>query len=221
MLLILNSCSSNSELEIIDFPNNDTIEVTQIEEVFEDCLVLTKTDEVSDSTEQGYNIFDGYEYANFKLDYFHTEGYSTGDRYWYEIIIIDSLLILNFNSPQNDDWNYISYQKQIILYEELENIKQVVDDAKIHQKTEGIPHWSDWSGSGYGENRLYIESEKFNIAGGMIYNCMGYGAEDSRSTIQKEKDESTTIGGNYELLFKELEKLFENLPFLIEDKNNR
>jgi hypothetical protein len=208
ILLLSSSCSSNFELEKIDLPNNDTLKLVEVEEVF-------------DSTKQTNSVFEGYEYANFKLNYFQTEGYSTRDRYWYEIIIVDSLLILNFNSPQNDDWNYISYQKQIILYEELENIKQVVDDAKTHQKTEGIPHWSDWSGSGYGENRLYIESEKFNIAGGMIYNCMGYGAEDSRSTIQKEKEESTTIGGDYELLFTELEKLFESLPFLMEDKDRK
>ena len=37
-----------------------------------------------------------------------------------------------------------------------------MEKADLHQKSEGFPHWSDWSGSGYGENRLYIESEKTN-----------------------------------------------------------
>jgi hypothetical protein len=79
------------------------------------------------STEQTPTVFEGYDYANFKLKYLVTEGYSLSDRYSYEIIIIDSLMILNFRCPKNDDWDFIQFQKQMILEDEqLERIKWVV-----------------------------------------------------------------------------------------------
>lgn len=165
-------------------------------------------------------IFDGYEYANFKLKYSLTEGYSLNYRYAYSIVIVDSLMILNFQCPKNDDWDFIQYQKQTILKDsQLERIKWVVKKARLSQKLEGFPHWSDWAGSGYGANRLYIESEKINVAGGMIYNCMGTGEEDMDKINKQQRKESTTIGGNYEFVFTELEKLFDSLPFLMEDKD--
>jgi len=54
-----------------------------------------------------------------------------------------------------------------------------------------------------------------------MYSCVGLdNVIEFQNRIQKEKEESTTIGGDYETLFKELEKLFDSLPFLMEDKNN-
>jgi hypothetical protein len=165
-------------------------------------------------------VFEGFENAKFKLDYFHNEGYSTGNRYWYEVIIIDSMLVLNFECPQNDDWNHVYYQKLIILDEKkLKSIKKEVNLANLHQKTEGFPYWSDWSGSGYGKNRLYIETNELSLAGGMIYNNIFGDHEVTEVSISDDMRASTTISGDYESLFEELEKLFDSLPFLMKEKD--
>jgi hypothetical protein len=170
--------------------------------------------------EEDEGVFGRFEDAKFKLDYYHNEGYSTGNRYWYEIIIIDSMVVLYFDSPQNDDWNNVHYHKSFILDEnEAKMIKNKVKMADLDQKTEGFPEWRDWSGSGYGENRLIIESEDVNVAGGMIYNNIFNDDEDFESSISEDMKASSSISGNYESLFKELEKLFDSLPFLLEDKN--
>ena len=185
-------------------------------------FILFTLNSNASKNETSNTIFEGYESATFKLKYLVTEGYSISDRYEYEIIIVDSLLILNFHCPKNDDWNFIEYQKHMILHDEqLERIKWVLKKARLSQKSEGFPHWSDWAGSGYGAYRLHIESENVNVAGGMIYNCMGSGEEDLEKMNKKQRKESTTIGGNYEFLFTEIKKLFDSLPFLMEDKNRK
>lgn len=171
--------------------------------------------------EESLGVFGQFENAKFKLDYYHNEGYSTGNRYWYEIIVIDSLLVLYFDSPQNDDWNNVHYHKSLILMQnEVKMIQNEVKLADLGQKSEGFPEWRDWSGSGYGENRLIIESDSLNIAGGMIYNNIFSDDEDDfEASIVQDMNASSSISGDYLSLFEELEKLFDSLPFLLEDKN--
>lgn len=162
------------------------------------------------------NVFEQAPNATFKLDYYHTDGYSNKDRYWYEIIIIDSLLILNFQCAENDDWDFINYQKQLVLdVFVLDSIKKGISDAEIRQKKTGIPRPP---ASGYGADRLYIESSDLNLAGGAVYLCIGDG-EDYEARIKKEKQLSTTISGDFEKVFKILESLFTDLPMLLESKN--
>lgn len=71
--------------------------------------VFSKVDTVSKSFNSveidtsHIQVFDSTVKAKFKLNYYHTEGYSLKDRYSYEVIILDSLIILNFKCPKNDD----------------------------------------------------------------------------------------------------------------------
>ncbi len=165
------------------------------------------------------NVFEQAPNAKFKLDYYHTDGYSTNNRYWYEILIIDSLLILNFHSPANDDWNYINYQKQIVLEEDIVvEIKQAIETLGIQQKVKGIPLPP---GTGYGADRLYIESPEMKIAGGTVYITIGAetSVEQYNQRIALEKEISTTLGGDFQKLFNKLEEVFTDLPMLIESKN--
>lgn len=219
LTLIFNNCTSKPEPE--ENPKlTDSIILNKTIQELNDTTIINEVHENQGSTTRAPNAFTGYESANFKLDYFHTEGYSIGDRYWYEIIIIDSLLTLYFNSPLNDDWNKIHYHKSLIIdSKQVEQVKNLLKKTNIHQKSEGIPAWSDWSGSGYGENRLYIESENLTVAGGMIYNCIGTDRDDLIGLNRTQRLESSTIGGDYETFFIELEKLFDSLPFLMTDKN--
>ena len=175
-----------------------------------------ETVEIDTITKQ---VFKDAPNAKFKLDYYHTAGYSTGDRYWYEILIIDSLLILNFKSPHNDDWNYINYQKQEILTSEtLSEISSTLNRLDVKQKTKGIPMPP---ATGYGADRLFIETPDLKVSGGTVYICVGADSspEDYEKRISKEKQISTTIDGDYQKLFDHLKLLFDDLPELLESKN--
>lgn len=189
------------------------------------CLAIAQTDSIELSfysveiDTATVNVFDQVPNAKFKLDFYHTDGYSTGNRYWYEIIIIDSLMILNFKSPDNDDWNYINYQKQVVLEEEvLAKIKLGISESKLNQIRKGIPKPP---GTGYGADRLYVESDSLNLAGGTVYMCVGadMSDEDYQKRISKEKYISSTISGDYQAVFDMLEELFTDLPMLMKSKN--
>lgn len=183
----------------------------------EDTVELSFNSVEIDTTEK--KVFEQAPNAKFKLDYYHTDGYSTYNRYWYEILIIDSLLILNFHSPANDDWNYIKYQKQVILEEDLiTELHQSIVNLEIKQKKKGIPLPP---GTGYGADRLYIESPEMNIAGGTVYITIGAetSVEQYNKRIALEKEISTTLGGDFQKLFNKLEELFTDLPMLMESKN--
>lgn len=162
------------------------------------------------------DVFSDVKNAKLKIDYYHTDGYSTNDRYWYEVIIIDSLMILNFNSPQNDDWNYINYQKKIILNEnQILKIKNKITDSKLKKKIKGIPLPE---GSGYGADRLFLEMDNLKIAGGTVYMWIGeeMTVKEFEEKVKKEKAHSSTISGDYQAVFDLLEELFTDLPFLLE-----
>lgn len=189
------------------------------------CLTMAQTDSLElsfDSVEidtTTMNVFEQAPNAKLKLDYYHTDGYSSGNRYWYEIIIIDSLMILNFQSPDNDDWNYINYQKQVVLEDEtLTRIKIGISESKLKQKKKGIPKPP---GTGYGADRLYIENGNLNIAGGTVYMCVGadMSEEQYQKRISMEKKISSTISGDYQKIFNLLEGLFTDLPTLMKSKN--
>lgn len=163
------------------------------------------------------NAFEGAGNLSFKLDYYHTEGISTSDRFWYEIMVLDSLVILNFKSPESDSWNFISYQKRMIINDSaLAALRRSVKMLGIGQKRKGIP---EWLGSGYGADRLFIESKDTHVAAGTVFMCIGNDKDvlTYNRRIRSEKQQSSSISGNYEKFFKELEYYFMSLPILKED----
>ena len=163
------------------------------------------------------NVFKGAENASVKINYYHTDGYSHKDRYWYEIIIIDSLMILNFQSPDNDDWDYINYQKQMVIDDSLVNsLLSILDSAGVKQKKIGIPLPP---ASGYTADRLFIETPGLELAGGTVYINIGgeESEEEYNERIRREMELSSTIEGDFNLVFKTIESLFKELDFLLED----
>jgi len=186
---------------------------------FEEELEYAKEPVAIDTT--SHDVFKEFNDAKFKLAYYHTDGYSIGYRYWYEVIIVDSLIILNFQSPENDDWNYTNYQKQrIIGSDSLSSILKYIKDAKINQKVKGMPIPK---GSGYGGDRIYIEGNEFNIAGGTVYMNVGNDLPDDlwAKKIKIEKETSSTVSGDFQKVFNYLEQLFIELPMLLESKNKK
>jgi len=163
------------------------------------------------------DVFEGADDISFKLNYYHTEGISTGDRYWYEVIVLDSLVILNFKSPESDDRNFLSYQKRIIINDSaLAAIKHNMKALGIKQKRRGIP---EPLGSGYGADRLFVESKDVNIAVGTTFMCIANDANVAayKSRVTGEKRESSSISGDYDKFFNYLERFFVLLPGLLKD----
>jgi hypothetical protein len=163
------------------------------------------------------NVFNGADNYSFKLDYYHTEGYSSRDRYWYEVMVLDSLVILNFQSPKNESWNYISYQKRMVISDStLSAFKSSIKTFGIKQVKKGIPKPD---GTGYGADNLFIESPDVHIAGGTVFMAIGNDTDGNayKARIGKEKQQSSSIAGDYENFFRQLERIFMNLPILLKD----
>ena len=169
------------------------------------------------------NVFEGYEKAAFKFNYFLSNGYSHEARYWYEIVIADELTVINFRSPRVDDWNFISYQKQIWTPEHL--IDSIKTRVVKHQLTQGKAGLPNPDGSGYTAENLFIESASINLAGGSTYMNVGaYNrAQDEgiamEEWISREKKRTSSISGDVEgfvnwLLphFPEIEARLKELP---------
>ena len=152
-----------------------------------------------------------FKNAKLKIDYFFTDGWSTGDRYSYEIIVIDSLIMIAFSSPESDSYKYVSYEKKFLLPASgINAIKLAVLNSKIKQKKNGIPRPD---GSAHTKEVLIVKYKQIDIAGGMAYaNIASFPDSEPLEKLNKEiaKDRrlSSSLGGNYDLLIKTLKSNF-------------
>ncbi|HEX4373145.1 MAG TPA: hypothetical protein VHZ50_07585 [Puia sp.] len=167
---------------------------------------------IYDSVTEDY--FADYKNAKLTIDYYFTDGWSTIDRYSYEIIVIDSLFMIAFSSPESDSYKYISYQKKFLLSDlQLDTIKLALKNSKVKQIKNGIPRPD---GSAHTKEVLIVKYKKINIAGGMAYaNIASFPDSEPEKEIQKsiieDRKLSSSIGGNYDLLIKTLRKYFVDL----------
>ena len=155
-----------------------------------------------------------YNKASFIADYFFTDGWSTNDRYHYEIIVTDSLLTLNFYSPKSDSYKHVVYNKKKLLNDsELNKLKQIVRTAQLKQSKKGIPNARF---SAYTQEVLIVQYNHISIAGGLAYgNIVSYPNSESEKQVNKEiaddRNQSSSISGNYDLLISALKKYFVDL----------
>jgi hypothetical protein len=158
-----------------------------------------------------------YKKASFIADYFFTDGWSRSDRYSYEIIVTDSLLTLNFNSPKSDSYKHVVFNKKKILNKnELNNLKQIIKTAQLKQSKKVIPIAKF---SAYTNEVLIIQYKDISIAGGLTYgNIASYPDSESETQVNKEiaddRNQSSSISGNYDLLISALKKYFGDLDKL-------
>ena len=81
-----------------------------------------------------------YKNAKMLVDYYFTDGISTSDRYSYEIMVADSLLMVAFHSPGTDSYKYVSYEKETLLTDTQANLLGIaITLAKLRQTKTGIP----------------------------------------------------------------------------------
>ena len=179
-------------------------------------------DKVDTTDDRGFNIDTSYEdffHGNFcatlKIEYLHTTGVSTFDRYNYEILIIDSLLKLTFESLGTPDYNEIRYYRTLVLPDSVQRqLINLINSCKLKQKIKGIPLPTY---SGYSADRLTIEKADLKLQGGLIYSALSDGnetEEESLKSLKEEMNESSTISGDFETFFLVLKKQFRDLDSL-------
>lgn len=155
-----------------------------------------------------------YNGANFIVDFCYTEGFSLGDRYFYEIVITDTVMTLIFEAPESGSFHYLKYVKRILLDSEvLDTLKMILGKANLKQKHQGI---ADWQGSMYTRQILVVNYESIHIAGGQTFMPSGAYSEDepeavAEEKILKDKVESSSISGDYDSIINYLKKYFTNI----------
>jgi hypothetical protein len=173
-----------------------------------------KTIKYETVTENNYKAFPN---AKLIVDYYYTNGISYGDRFSYEIILVDSLLMFAFSSPETDSYNYISYQKkQLLAPEQVSKVKSILVSAGLKQTKKGIPQPD---ASAHEKDVLIIKYKNINIAGGRFNHVVfPDSATDTQNNkeIYLERKLTSSIGGNYELVIQALKKYFSDLPKLLE-----
>jgi len=169
-------------------------------------------------TEDNYKDFPK---AKLIVDYYYTNGISLGDRYSFEIILIDSLFMLGFSSPKTDSYNYVSYQKKYLLTpEQVGTIKSALASAGLKQTKKGIPRPD---ASAHEKEVLIIKSKNINIAGGR-FNHVIFSDNTSDAHMNKEisleRKLTSSVGGNLDSIIRTLKKYFPDLPKLLEQAQN-
>ena len=158
-----------------------------------------------------------YKKASFIADYYFTDGWSRSDRYSYEIVITDSLLTLNFNSPKSDSYKHIVLNKKRILTKnELNNLKQTIKTAQLEQSKKVIPVAKF---SAYTNEVLIVQYNDISIAGGLTYgNIASYPDSESETQVTAEiaddRKQSSSISGNYDSVISALKTYFVDLDKL-------
>src|SRR6478736_3297839 len=76
------------------------------------------------------DYFKGYKNAKMILDYYFTDGWSLHDRYTYEIIIVDDVLMVAFDSPKSDSFEKVSFQtKRKLSKDQMNEIKKAIESS--------------------------------------------------------------------------------------------
>jgi hypothetical protein len=164
-------------------------------------------------TEDNYKSFPN---AKLIVDYYYTNGISNGDRYSYEIILVDSLLMFGFSSPETEDYNYIFYnKKQLLTAKQVNSIKSVLVSAGLKQTKKGIPQPD---ASAHEKEVLIVKYKNVDIAGGLFNHVIfedGMTEAKVNKEIAQERKLTSSIGGNYDMFIKALKKYFLDLPNLL------
>ncbi len=161
------------------------------------------------------DYFADYKGAKFILNYYCSDGWSASNRYSFQVVVIDSLLMVGFDSPETDGLRYTSFEKRTILSKRmLDSLKNILGDAGLKQKREGIP---EPNGTSNTKEVLLVRYGNLNIAGGMFYyNMLQEDASTDKinTIVQRERNLTSSIGGDYDMVIQTLVSLFPDLNSL-------
>jgi hypothetical protein len=163
------------------------------------------------------DLFKSYKNAPLIVDYYFTDGISLGDRYSYEIIIVDSLLMVAFTSPETDTYKKVYFENKTLLdQKQVDSLKSILKLANLKQTKNGIPRATF---SAHTKEALIIKYQNISIAGGLAYsNIASYPDTETpiqvKQEIERDRKSSSSIGGNYDLVITTVKKYFTNLSKL-------
>jgi hypothetical protein len=158
------------------------------------------------------DFFSDYPHAKLIVNYYCSEGWSVNDRYSFEVVLIDSLLMLGFESPGTETMRYISYQKRTVVSQAfVDTVKNLLGRAGLTQVKQGIPKPVAAANT---KEVLIIKYATINIAGGLFYNTMiqeDASQEKINAMIQRERKLTSSIGGDYESVMLAMKSYFTEL----------
>jgi hypothetical protein len=161
------------------------------------------------------DYFADYKGAKIIVNYYCSDGWSISDHYSYTVILVDSLLMLGFYSPETDGLRYISYEKKILLSSSItDSMEHMLNRAHLKQIKEGIPTPTAAANT---KEVLIVKYRDLNIAGGMFYyNVLQEDAspKEINAMVSKERKLTSSIGGDYESIMKAMINLFPELKSL-------
>ncbi len=160
------------------------------------------------------NYFSEYKNARLIANYYCSKGLTDNDRYSYEVVVIDSVLMCGFDSPETESMNYISYQRKQLLTSSQKNaLRNVLDNAGLKQLRLGIPRPDI---AAHTKEVIIVNYGKLKLQGGMVnYNLQEDFSQEQKSTeAAKERRQTSSIGGNYDALINVLTGFFTDLDKL-------
>ncbi|HXB11792.1 MAG TPA: hypothetical protein VNZ45_07395 [Bacteroidia bacterium] len=162
------------------------------------------------------DYFADYKNAKLIVNYFCSDGISVTNRYSYEIVVIDSTLMMGFDSPETEALGYISYEKrQMLTHSQFQALKAILLNSDLTQKKIGIPRPDV---SAHTKEVLIVRYGDINIAGGMFhYNMLQEDQPKSRieANVARQRRLTSSIGGDYDAVIHALEGYFTDLTGLM------
>lgn len=162
------------------------------------------------------DYFADYKGAKLIINYYCAEGWSMSNRYSFEVVLIDSLLMTGFYSPETESMRYISYEKKMLIPSALaDSMKNRLGRAGLTQLKAGVP---SPTASANTKEVLIVKYGGSNIAGGMFfYNMMQEDASTSKinASVARQRKLTSSIAGDYDAIIKAMKDLFPELNQLM------
>lgn len=150
------------------------------------------------------------------LDYYCTSGFSTADRYWLEVVVIEDKLTVSFHSFEGAHFRKADYQRTYQLPAATVNsLKETLKAAGLKQQLEGIPVPETQAAT---KEVLIARHKNFRIGGGRYNHTLfrpGMSQADIDKAIAAEHASNTSISGNFDGMVAALKKQFTALDSLL------
>ncbi len=147
------------------------------------------------------------------LDYYYVEQITKEERLWYEIVVIGNKLVLHFHAKGSLNINTTDYEYEgKITDATIKKLKTAYKKAQLVQRIKGVPVTND----DYTVKEILItKSNDSLIGGGWYYLDLFTNKDQIKRDINFDKERTTSLSGNTELLIAEMKKSFPGLSQLM------
>lgn len=150
------------------------------------------------------------------LDYYCTSGFSSTNRYWYEIVVIGNKLTLSFHSFEAENFRKVDYLREYNLPDAVAGqLVKVLKKAGLKQLVNGLPVPE----SAAATKEVLIARHKGITIGGGRYNRTTFPPGTTQAGIDKiiaaEHATNSSIGGDFDGVVNAMKKQFPALDSLV------